>query len=410
MNDVTASEQIAAARAASSGLRGLALIAFAFVATMLGGALPTPLYPAYERRFGFGPLTVTIVFAMYAVGTLGALLLIGRASDTIGRRPVLFGGVAAGALSSLLFVVAGSVSGDAGLVLLYPARVLSGASAGIFTGTATAAIADLAGAKRARMASVVAAIASMGGLGLGPLVCGLLARYVADPLRTPYWLHVGLLAAAAVAIALVAEPVAVQRPRRWHFQAPTVPAEGRGVFIEAGTASFAGFALLGMFTSVCPAMLALLGHHNPAVTGAVVFVAFAGSVLGQVGSVALSPSAALLGGTAGLVAGLVLVGSSLAATSLALLIVGAAVGGIAQGAGFRSALGLVTGISPPDQRGSVASSFFALSYIGLSLPVIGIGIGTRAYGLVHTGEVFTAVLAVLTLGALASLARRLRQP
>jgi MFS family permease len=386
----------------------VALVAGAFCATMIGGALPTPLYPAYEHRFGFGPLTVTIVFAMYAVGVLAALLGVGRSSDTIGRRPVLLAGLAAAAASSAIFLVAGGLRSDGGLVLLYVARVFSGVSAGIFTGTATATLTDLSGEKGRNRASIVAAVANVGGLGLGPLICGVLARYADAPLRTPYAVHLALVALAAAAVLAVPEPVEVERPVRWRFERLSVPQAGRGVFIEAGTASFAGFALLGMFTSVSPVLLALLGHHDPALTGLIVFVTFAASVAGGIASTRISTPVSLLGGTAGLIAGLALVGAALSASSLALLVAGGVVGGFAQGTGFRSALQLVTGMSPPGERGGVSSSFFAVCYVGLSLPVVGIGVGTRQYGLVHTGEVFTGVLGLLCLVALASLSRRLR--
>src|SRR3954464_2670239 len=88
--------------------------AYAFVATMLGTTLPTPLYPTYQKQLDFGALTVTIVFATYAIGVLTALLAFGRASDTVGRRPTLLAGLAAALLSSVVFLVAAPVHGHAG--------------------------------------------------------------------------------------------------------------------------------------------------------------------------------------------------------------------------------------------------------------------------------------------------------
>src|SRR5512142_1099308 len=43
-------------------------VAFAFFVTMLGTTLPTPLYPLYQDRFRFTDLTVTGLYALYAVG------------------------------------------------------------------------------------------------------------------------------------------------------------------------------------------------------------------------------------------------------------------------------------------------------------------------------------------------------
>lgn len=383
--------------------RAFWLTAFAFTVTMLGTTLPTPLYPGYEARFGFGPLTVTIVFATYAVGVLAALVLIGRASDHVGRRPVLLGGLAVATLSSVVFLVAGGVE-SGGLGLLLVGRLLSGLSAGIFTGTATATLADFGQPGRAMRSSLVAAVANILGLGLGPLTAGLLAEHVGAPLRTSFVVHLGLLALAFGAIAMVPEPVDVRGPRRLTVQRLRVPPEARGVLVQAGTAGFAGFAVLGMFTAVSPALLALLGHHAPSLTGLVVFTVFLASATGQVGSAFMAARPALLIGTATLVLGVAAIGVAIAASSLALVLVGGIVAGAGQGMGFRAALGSVTTASPPDQRGGVASTFFTICYVGISIPVVGIGIGTRAYGLVHTGEVFAGVVAVIALAAFVSLA------
>jgi predicted MFS family arabinose efflux permease len=383
---------------------GFWLTAAAFTVTMLGTTLPTPLYPSYEQRFGFGPLTVTVVFATYAVGVLLALLAFGRASDTLGRRPALLTGLTMAGLSSVVFLVVGGVH-SGGLALLLVGRLLSGLSAGIFTGTATAALADFAGTDHRLRSSLTAAIANIGGLGLGPLVAGALARYVAKPLTTCFAVHLTLVVIAAAAIAAIPEPVSVTRPRRLTVQRLGVPADLRAIFIQAGTAGFAGFAVLGFFTAVSPATLGLLGHHNPLVTGLVVFAVFAASALGQVASVRPAVRTSLLTGTATLIVGIAGVGIAIGTKSLPLLVAGGVVSGLGQGLSFRSALGSITAASPVDQRAAVSSSFFAVCYVGISLPVVGVGAASNAYGLVHTGEAFAGIIAVLSLAALASLAR-----
>src|SRR5689334_19049078 len=120
---------------------------------MIGTTMPTPLYPLYERELGFGGLMVTVVFATYAVGVLLALLLVGRLSDQVGRKAVLLPGLGLAAASSLVFLVPHS------LVALFAGRLLSGLSAGIFTGTATATLIDLAPPEgRARAGLIAAAV------------------------------------------------------------------------------------------------------------------------------------------------------------------------------------------------------------------------------------------------------------
>jgi MFS family permease len=379
------------------------ITAYAFTVTMLGTTLPTPLYPDYEVRFGFGSLTVTVVFATYAVGVLAALLGFGRASDKIGRRPAMLAGLAAAFASSVVFVIAAHLH-TGGLAALFVGRFLSGLSAGVFTGTATAALADFAGEAKLR-GSLTAAVANIGGLGLGPLVAGALARQSDRPLVVPYLLHLVLIAIAAVLIAVIPEPVEVERPWRLRLQRLGVPSDLRATFIQAGTAGFAGFAVLGFFTAVSPAALSLLGHHDPLVTGLVVFAVFAASAVGQVISVRPSVRAALLAGTAILVIGSVGIGAGIHQESLLLLVIGGVVCGLGQGLSFRSALGSITGAAPPDQRATVSSSFFAVCYVGISLPVIGVGAASDAYGLVRAGEVFAGIIALLSAAALVSLAR-----
>lgn len=370
---------------------------------MVGTTLPTPLYPSYEQRFNFDALVVTIVYAVYAVGVLIALILLGRASDVVGRKRILLPGIAVSALSSVVFLVVGGLH-TGGETMLFVGRVLSGLSAGIFTGTATATLADLAGEGRSLRATLVAATANIGGLGLGPLTGGLLAKYVDWPLRTPFLVHLGLLVFAAAAVISIPETVHVDGPRRFRIARLGVPPEVRATFIRAVTAGFAGFAVLGLFTAVTPSFLGLLGHHNPALTGLVVFSIFAASAVGQLVSATVPTRAALLAGTALLVVGLIVVAVSLGQASLGLLVTGAVIAGAGQGMSFRAALGSVTAASPPEQRGGVSSSFFATCYVGISLPVVGVGVATKSYGLVHTGEAFAGIVAALALAAFVSLA------
>ena len=88
-----------------SARTGSWLVAAAFLVTMIGTTIPTPLYPLYQRELGFGGFMVTVVFATYAVGVLMALLLVGRLSDQVGRKAVLLPGLGLAAASSLVFLI-----------------------------------------------------------------------------------------------------------------------------------------------------------------------------------------------------------------------------------------------------------------------------------------------------------------
>ena len=61
--------------------------------------------------------------------------------------------------------------------------------------------------------------------------------------------------------------------------------------------------------------------------------------------------------------------------------------------------------APVERRGETASSFFVVMYVGLSLPVIGVGVAANWVGLRTTGIAFSAAVAALVLVVLASLIR-----
>ena len=377
------------------------MVALAFLVTMLGATLPTPLYPIYERELGFGGVMMTLVFAAYAVGVTLALVFFGRLSDQVGRRAVLLPGLLVAAVSSAVFLI------DT-VPALFVGRVLSGLSAGVFTATATAMLVDLAPPGKQSRYSLLAAAVNMLGLGLGPVVAGALAQYAPAPLELSYVVHIVMVLLVGVALCTVAEPLDVGAgPVHWRPQQVSVPPEVRGVFVRAAIAGFAGFAVLGLFTAVSPAFLTqVLGVDNHLVTGLVVFTLLGMSTIGQIASSRLGERPALLIGCAALVVGVGLVGTALATASFVLLVVGAAVAGVGQGMSFRAGLGAVNAGSPPERRSEVASSFFLVLYVGISLPVIGEGIASAAFGLVLSGVVFAGVVALLALVAFVSLLRR----
>jgi hypothetical protein len=186
-----------------------------------------------------------------------------------------------------------------------------------------------------------------------------------------------------------------------------LPPEVRRVFVPAAVAAFAGFSLLGLFTSVSPAFLAeSLGIHNHAVVGLVVFTGFFASTLGQLLVPRLGTARAVPLGCLVLIAGLALLAASLASTTLAPLVLSALVGGAGQGMGLRGAVGEVAAAAPAEHRGGALSALFVVAYLGISVPVIGVGLLSQPLGLADAGLVFTACMAALAAASGAYLLRR----
>ncbi|MFJ8666124.1 MFS transporter [Streptomyces sp. NPDC093600] len=374
-----------------------------FVVCMAGTTLPTPLYPVYQAEFGFSELTVTVVYAVYAFGVMAVLLVAGDASDIVGRRPALLWGLGFAAASAVCFLCADSVG------WLYAGRLLSGLSAGLFTGAATAYVMELAPPGGGPRATFVATAANMGGLGCGPLLAGLLAQYAPAPLLLlPYGIHLALAAVSALVLLRLPETVRQRRPlTAVRARRPALPARVRPVFVPAAIASFTGFALFGVFTSVSPAFLARYLHvDNHAVSGLVVALAFFSSTAGQLAVGRVGVTRSLPAGCAVLFTGLALLAGALYTDLLALVVLSAVIGGTGQGLVFRVSLSAVAATAPPDRRAAVISTLFLVAYAGISLPVIGVGLLADPLGLGTAGLVFIACMLLLVTTAAAYLLRR----
>jgi MFS family permease len=373
-----------------------------FAVGMAGTTLPTPLYGLYREQIGFSELMVTVVFAVYALGVIAALLFAGDFSDVLGRRPVLLVALGLSVLSAVCFLSEG------GLPLLFVGRLLSGFAAGLFSGAATAAVLELAPPELRGRAGFAATAANMGGLGCGPLLSGVLAQYAPWPLRLPFLVHIALLVAAFAVTSALPETVARHTPRPpLRPQGMVVPPQTREAFVPAGLAAFAGFSLMGLFTAVAPSFVAqTLGEHNLDVTGLVVFSAFCSSTVGQFLMGRVGVRRALPTGCLVLATGMAVVAASLLLESLPVLVVGAVVGGLGQGLSFRAALTSVSAVAPDEHRGATISAFFVVAYVGISLPVVGVGALTLALGLRGAGLVFAGCVVLLSVGVGAFLLRR----
>lgn len=383
-------------------------VAFAFWITMLGTTVPTPLYPLYERALGFSSLMATVVFAVYAFGVVAGLLLFGRLSDQVGRRPVQLAALLLSVAAAVVFLLAQD------LALLLTGRVLSGLSAALITGAASASLTELASsgptelapATRRARAGVLALAANMGGLACGTLLGGVIAQLGPAPLRLP-WIAQGVLAIVAlIGLATVPEtavPTAQVSiaPQRLH-----VPADIRGVFLRSALTAGAGFAGLGVLASMTGLFVAAELHsRNHFLAGLVVALAFLGTGSGQLLVRVLGARAALPLACIGLIIAAVLIAGALLATLLVPLLAASVIVGLATGVAVGDGVTrIATGVAS-ERCGEVFSAFFVILYVMLAVPAVGVGVLTEACDLTTAGAVFAALVAALEIAVLARLVR-----
>jgi len=369
-------------------------VALAFLLNMAFSAVPTPLYVLYQKRDHFSGVMVTIVYAVYAVGVIASLFLVGHVSDWLGRRRILIGSLFVNVASAVLFILIPSLVG------LIVARVVSGVAVGMTTATATAYLAELhlrarpgASTKRPQLTAIAA---NLGGIGIGPLLGGLLAQFAPAPLRLPYIIVGATLFVLALLLTRAPETVPILEVLpKWHPQRVAVPSEGRRQFFAATAAGIASFAVYGVFNSLVPSFLAgTLNESSHFVAGAVAFSAFAAGAIAQIALGRMDTLRMLRTSVPILLAGLALFTVGMWVPSLLIFILGGVLTGAGAGLVFRGALVAAGSTAPLASRAEVLSGFFLGSYVGLSVPVIGLGIATTHAPAREVMLVFVVLVAV----------------
>ncbi|MEZ0067220.1 MFS family permease [Streptacidiphilus sp. MAP12-20] len=401
-----------AARAVPPGIRsdgrhgaGFWLIAFAFLTAMAFSTVPTPLYPLYQARDGFSVFMVTVVFAGYAVGVLTSLLLAGRVSDQVGRKNVLFAALTLELVAAAVFIV------EPPLPALIAARVISGLGIGLVTATATAYLQELhrihrPGATPQRF-EVVSTAANIGGLGVGPLVSGLLAQYLGAPLRVPYIVFGALLVIGIAAVALTPETVGARHmkplPRPQRISIDRADPTG---YISACAAGFAAFAVFGLFTSVAPGFISGTLHQpSRALAGLVVFSVFGAAALAQTLTGRLNARLRTYVGPVAQAVGVIVLAISMHIADLGTFVVAGIVVGAGAGVVFKSSVAAVAATASPAKRSEALAGLFLFSYLGLAVPAIGVGIAARYTTETNVMTWFAGILLVLLAGISALTAR-----
>jgi MFS family permease len=384
---------------------GFWLIALAFLTAMAFSTVPAPLYPLYQARSGFSTFMITVIFAAYTVGVVTSLLLAGHVSDWVGRKKILIPALSLELVAAAIFLT------EPPLPWLIVARLVSGLGVGMLTATATAHMHELHTRHRpdasGQRFEVVSTAANIGGIGCGALVAGILAQYVSSPLRTPYLVFVILLLASIVAVMLTPETVE-EKLVRSAYRPQRISADhgDRPGYIAAGAAGFASFAVFGLFTSVAPGFVrGALHHPAPALAGLVVFAVFGPAAAAQTLTSRMRPGAKLGIGIAAQALGLVVLVVGMHASNLPTFLIGGVTIGVGAGMLFKAAVGAVAAMAVPAKRGEALAGLFLISYVGLSLPALSIGIATR-YATATTAMTWLAVVLLAILGAVATLSRR----
>ena len=382
----------------TSNRSSLWFLAFTLLSFLAASTAPTPLYHLYQEHLHFSAATLTVIFGVYAISLLVALLTVGSLSDFLGRKPVIFTAVMLNILAMLLFIKADSVA------WLIAARVLQGFATGMATAVLSAALLD---ANR-QQGPLINSVAPLLGMAMGAMGCGLLAEFAPLPLQLTYWLLLVMFVLQALYVWRLPESVSRQ-PGAWASLRPTlhVPPQARRTLWMVLPINTAVWALGGFYASLAPSLVrTATGSTSNLIGGATVAaLTVTGALMiyclrNRPGDKVLQLGATLLP------AGVALILIAVHTASLSLFFVGTLVAGCGFGAGFLGAVRSLVPLALPHERAGLMSAFYVLSYLAFCLPALLAGSLTRTFGLVASTDAYGAVLIILALGALFTLVRQ----
>ncbi len=375
-----------------SGRPAVFVLASLIVALLASSAAPTPLYAIYQAKWHFTPITTTVVFGVYAMAVLAALLTLGKLSDYVGRRPVLLTAIAVHAGSLVVFATA------TGVPALLTARVVQGLSTGAALGAIGAAMLDM----DRELGTFANAVAPGMGTASGAIASALAVRFLPDPTHLIYLALIGVLALQAAAIAAMRETV-TRAPGALASLRPeiTLPRALRAPVLTAVPVLFAVWALAGLYGALGPALVHALTGSGNVVLGALSLFTLAASAV--VAIIVLRRAAArtvMVFGILTLITGVAVTVMAVSLGSAALFFAGSAIAGAGFGSGFQGGIRLVVPLAAPHQRAGLVSLLYVVSYLGLGVPAVLAGFGVvHGGGLIDTARYYGA--AVIALAGLA---------
>lgn len=382
--------------AASSTVNAKAIAVLAAMGILLlGGTLPAPLYLIWQQQIHFSEIVLTLIFGVYFLAAVVALIFFGRLSDQIGRRTVLFCGIGIGLASTLCLIFA------TGLPLLFIGRFLSGFSVGIALAAVTAHLSELiTGEESKTRAANLSAVAQLIGLGLGPALAGVMAQYFPLPTLASFYVLLALIVLAALMALAAPETMRKVKPLSLRPQL-AVPRDKRGAFFSLAATGFCMFAMVGLFTSLAPSVLAERLHNtNHALAGGIALELFAAAALAAALLRRIPPNIAIAVSLTLIPLGLVLLMLGIVRPSLWFFIAGTAVQGTAIGLGFANTLQAVNELVGGPERARVLSVYFIVTYSAAMLPVIGMGLITQFANAIAADFTFACIIGLLALAAL----------
>lgn len=352
-----------------------------------------PLFNIYRAEDGFTNAGISLTVVAYSVGTFGTLLVLGRLSNHVGRRPTVIASLGLLVLGCLLLLNVHHIG------VLIAGRLLMGLAAGLGSSSLASYVVDAAPARPAWLASVASSQTVMLGLAVGAITSGALVQFGPWPRDLIYLIDVGLLLVSATLVAISPETV-TPTPGAWRSLRPSarVPARVRHLLPVATAVFLATWATGAFYQAFVPALVEdQLQTNSPLVLG-LVFAAYMGpSAAGAPLGGRFSPATAQRIGMIAFLAGWIGLITAITTGTLPLFITATIVAGAAQGIAISAATrGLLYGSTLAD-RAPIFAVVYLLCYSGATLPSLISAQLTGVFSLPHITLGYGALVLVATL-------------
>ncbi|WES64411.1 MFS transporter [Microbacter sp. GSS18] len=366
--------------------------AVGFILVFAAAGAPIPLYETYRVEDGIATGDLAFGAVAYFAGTLAALLVLGRLSDHIGRKPVVVAALLLAATGVMLMTQVHGVG------MLSLARLLQGLASGLAASAVGAYVVDAAPERPAWLPTTITGSGPMFGIPAGALLAGVLAETSPAPRVLPFAVLSAALLVCAVAVLPMRE-TAPYAPGALRSLAPrvSVPRGAGRLLFAVGAAAFATWSIGGAYQAFAPTITADHLGSDSALVAALVFSSI--MVLGPLGG----PIAGRLGARRAMRIGIVvfavaIVGAllSLRAGAIVPFLIASLVGAIAQGTTASAGTGALLARSAPAQRGATLAAVYVISYSGAAIPALVAGRLTGAFSL---ADIFFGYAALTIVGA-----------
>ncbi|TFL13309.1 MFS transporter [Pusillimonas caeni] len=372
------------------GKATLALFASILLAFVSASSAPSPLYRLYQSAWSFGSTWVTVVFAVYALVLLLSLLITGRLSDYLGRKPVM-------AVALITEIVAMSMFWNAdSLSDLIVARMLQGFATGMATTSVGAALIDL----NKERGAFINSMGPMFGTALGALGSTALMVYFPAPTQTVFGVFLTVFALQAIALFFAPE-TARRRPGAWASLRPriAVPAQARSALRAVSPSNMAVWMLGGFYLSLMPSLVqGVTQVRTPWLSGLVIAALTASGAISVICLRAKEPAWLLRTGQQALMSGIAIILLGANFSQPGLLLIGSLTAGCGFGVTFLGALGRLLPLAKPHERSALMGVFYTQSYLAHSVPTIAAGYLAQRTNLLTAANVYGAVIVALVLG------------